>query len=135
MPDVICLGEILIDFISTESFVTVAQAPAFEKKPGGAPANVACGLSRLSIPASFVGKTGRDHFGEFLRETLAENKVNIEGLAVSDKCNTTLAFVSLAASGERSFTFYRNPGADTQLTPDDLPKELFKAASIFHFGK
>lgn len=134
MPDVICLGEILIDFISTESHVTIAQAPAFEKKPGGAPANVACGLARLGVSAAFIGKVGQDHFGEFLRETLSENNVDTAGLAVSSTCNTTLAFVSLAGNGERSFAFYRNPGADTQLTPDDLPRQSFQNGRIFHFG-
>ena len=49
MFDVIACGELLIDFVSTESGVTLAQAPAFQKAAGGAPANVAVGVAAHGI--------------------------------------------------------------------------------------
>jgi sugar/nucleoside kinase (ribokinase family) len=134
MPKVICMGEILIDFVSTQEGVTVGDAPGFEKKPGGAPANVAVGLARLGVAAGFVGKVGRDAFGDFLRRTLEENRVDARLMLRSDSAHTTLAFVSLAAGGERSFVFYRNPGADTLLEPSEIDAAYFSGAAVFHFG-
>lgn len=66
MPDVIALGELLIDFVPTVSGVTLIEAPAFKKTLGGAPANVVVGLARLGISSGFVGKVGNDAFGHFL---------------------------------------------------------------------
>ena len=60
----VCLGELLIDFVSTVSGVTLKDAPGFEKAPGGAPANVAVGLAKLGID-THLSESGRDAFGEF----------------------------------------------------------------------
>lgn len=53
---VVCFGEMLIDFVPTVAGVSLAEAPAFKKAPGGAPANVAVGVSRLGGSSGFVGK-------------------------------------------------------------------------------
>lgn len=53
---VVCLGEMLIDFVPTVSGVSLADAPAFKKAPGGAPANVAVAISRLGGHSAFIGK-------------------------------------------------------------------------------
>src|SRR5690606_226040 len=47
---------------------------------------------------------------------------------------TTLAFVHLSDSGDRSFSFYRDPGADLLLTPEEVNKQLIDECKIFHFG-
>ena len=72
MADAICLGELLIDFVPTVTGTDLLSAPAFKKAPGGAPANVAVGLSRLGVSSAFMGKVGDDAFGHFLTQTLAE---------------------------------------------------------------
>lgn len=46
----------LIDFVPTEAGVSLAEAPAFKKAAGGAPANVAVGISRLGGSSAFIGK-------------------------------------------------------------------------------
>jgi hypothetical protein len=53
---VVCFGELLIDFVPTVGGLSLADAPAFKKAPGGAPANVACGIAKLGGNAAFVGK-------------------------------------------------------------------------------
>ena len=53
---VFCFGEMLIDFVPTVNGVSLAEAPAFKKAPGGAPANVAVGIARLGGFAAFIGK-------------------------------------------------------------------------------
>jgi fructokinase len=53
---VVCFGELLIDFVPTVGGLSLADAPAFKKAPGGAPANVAVGIAKLGGNAAFVGK-------------------------------------------------------------------------------
>ncbi|HAX99412.1 MAG TPA: histidine kinase [Candidatus Atribacteria bacterium] len=130
----ICLGELLIDFVSTLNGVTLRDAPGFEKAPGGAPANVAVGLSKLGIETYFIGKIGKDAFGDFLRMTLDKNGVKTNYLTSTTKAKTTLAFVSLTEEGERDFVFYRDPGADMLLDQSDIIDSIFSGSGVFHFG-
>lgn len=58
---VVCFGEMLIDFVPTVGGVSLAEAPAFKKAPGGAPANVAVGISRLGGSSAFIGKVHFSH--------------------------------------------------------------------------
>lgn len=134
MAQIVCLGELLIDFVSLDSGVTLMEAPAFKKAAGGAPANVAVGAARLECEAAFIGKVGRESFGEFLTDVLQENHVNVSGISYDDEARTMLAFVSVTDEGERDFMFYRHPSADMRLTPEDIPEELIKQAHIFHYG-
>jgi fructokinase len=103
MTDVVCLGELLIDFVPTVTGTSLIEAPAFKKAPGGAPANVAVGLARLGVASAFMGKVGDDPFGRFLAQTLAEAGVDTAPLCFTDQARTALAFVSLRADGEREF--------------------------------
>jgi len=134
MADIITLGELLIDFVPTVSNVSLIEAPAFKKAPGGAPANVAAGLAKLGTSCAFLGKVGDDPFGKFLEKTLSDLGVDTQGLIFSNKARTALAFVSLHGDGEREFMFYRHPSADMLYTPDEVKIDLIKKAKIFHFG-
>ncbi|XP_031110386.1 probable fructokinase-6, chloroplastic isoform X1 [Ipomoea triloba] len=131
---VVCFGEMLIDFVPTTSGLSLAEAPAFKKAPGGAPANVAVGISRLGGSSAFIGKVGEDEFGYMLADILKENNVNSEGMRFDPGARTALAFVTLRKDGEREFMFYRNPSADMLLKPSELDLELIKKAKIFHYG-
>lgn len=133
MPyDVLALGELLIDF--TPAGTSPAGSPMFEQNPGGAPANVLVALTRLGARGAFIGKVGDDSFGQFLKQTLLAHNVGIDGLKFTHKDGTTLAFVHLDPTGNRSFTFRRNPGADTLLEPADIDESLIRKCKIFHFG-
>lgn len=134
MFDVIACGELLIDFVSTETGVTLAEAPAFEKAAGGAPANVAVGVARLGHRAGFLGQVGADDFGHFLADTLSGAGVDTAGLCFSTEARTALAFVSLRADGERSFMFYRHPSADMLWRPEAVDAAYAASARIFHYG-
>ncbi|KAL8472716.1 hypothetical protein ACS0TY_029152 [Phlomoides rotata] len=133
-PLVVCFGEMLIDFVPTVSGLALAEAPAFKKAPGGAPANVAVGIARLGGASAFIGKVGEDEFGYMLADILKENNVNNEGMRFDPGARTALAFVTLRKDGEREFMFYRNPSADMLLREDELDMELIKKAKIFHYG-
>jgi fructokinase len=125
---------LLIDFVPTVSGVSLIEAPAFKKAPGGAPANVAAGLAKLGVSCAFLGKVGDDAFGRFLKATLDEVGVDTNGLVFSEDARTALAFVSLRADGEREFMFYRHPSADMLYRSEEVAVDLIRAAKIFHLG-
>ena len=127
---IVSFGEMLIDFVTTLSGVSLPEAPGFLKVPGGAPANVAIAVSRLGGKAAFVGKLGDDEFGHMLAGILRENGVVDEGINFDKGARTALAFVTLRADGEREFMFYRNPSADMLLTPDELNLDLIRSVSF-----
>ena len=132
--EVICFGEALIDFVSTESGVALRDARGFVRAAGGAPANVAAGLGKLGVKVAFMGMVGSDEFGAHLQEVLAKNNVDTSFMKTTNKANTTLAFVSLRKNGERDFAFYRNPGADLLFSVADVAEAAFDGAKVFHFG-
>ncbi len=131
---VVCLGELLIDFVALEHGVSVGEASGFQKAPGGAPANVAVAVSRLGHESAFLGQVGDDPFGHYLSDVLEAEGVDVSGLRFSTEARTPLAFVSLTAEGERSFVFYRHPSADMLMRPDQVAIEVLKGKKIFHFG-
>jgi fructokinase len=129
---VICIGEILIDFFCTDIGIDLADGQHFEKKAGGAPANVCATISKLGGHALFCGKVGNDPFGHFLRKTLDDVMVDTSMMVLDKDHPTTLAFVSLKENGERDFVF--NRGADAFLIEKELDQEKLKASNILHFG-
>ncbi len=130
--DVTALGELLIDF--TESGVSDQGNPFYEANPGGAPCNVLAMLQKLGKNTAFIGKVGRDSFGELLRRAVSEQGIDIGNLIMDSENATTLAFVHKTPEGDRSFSFYRNPGADTMLREDEVDRSLLADTKIFHFG-
>ena len=132
MFDVTALGEILIDF--TPCGKSAAGQRLFEQNPGGAPANVLTCLSKFGKKTAFIGKVGADMHGQFLTSVLEENQICTDGVIADNSVFTTLAFVALSDSGERSFSFARKPGADTCLTQEELKEELIRDSKIFHLG-
>jgi sugar/nucleoside kinase (ribokinase family) len=119
-PEVTCIGEALIDFVSTKKGVTLAEAEGFLKLAGGAPANVAVGLAKLGTRSAFIGKVGDDPFGKFLRTELTGYGVDASGISFDAAHKTRLAFVSVTASGGRDFEFWEKNPADEQIFPGDV---------------
>lgn len=134
MYDVIAIGEMLIDFTPTVRGVGLAEVPAFEKKPGGAPANVAVGVAKLGGRAAFVGKFAEDPFADFLIGTLEAHGVDTVGCVRTHEAKTGLAFISLGESGEHDFHFYREPSADMLLEEADIREDWIQNARIVHVG-
>lgn len=130
--DIVALGEILIDYTPLPD--SDAGMAVFEQNPGGAPANVLACAAKLGRRTAFIGKVGDDLQGRFLAQTLQHIGVDTRALLVDPRYFTTLAFVKLSETGERSFSFARKPGADTQITPAELDRELISTCGIFHFG-
>ena len=130
MKKIFCIGELLIDFVAENQGSDLRKASVFTKKPGGAPANVACAISKLGGSSTFIGCIGDDPFGNFLEQILIENSVDTRHLQKTDTF-TTLAFVSIAENGERDFVFSR--GADRELKYLPKIKSEFKG-NMLHLG-
>ncbi len=130
--DVVALGELLIDF--TENGISENGNPLLEANPGGAPCNVLAMLAKLGKKTAFIGKVGNDSFGNILSETITDCGIFADGLAFDENVHTTLAFVHKKPDGDRDFSFYREPGADMMLLPEDVNADIVKSSKIFHFG-
>lgn len=130
--DVVALGELLIDL--TQNGYSGQGNPLLEANPGGAPCNVLALLTKLGHSTAFIGKVGRDGFGDQLENALTETGISTAGLFRDDQVHTTLAVVHTLAGGDRDFSFYRNPGADMCLHTQEINRELIRQARIFHFG-
>lgn len=130
--DVAALGELLVDF--TCNGASAQGNPFYEANPGGAPCNVLAMLAKLGKKTAFIGKVGDDQFGHLLRQVGLEAGISMDSLVIDPHSHTTLAFVKTAENGERDFSFYRDSGADTLLSPDEVPEDVIAGARIFHFG-
>ena len=130
--DVVALGELLIDL--TQNGYSGQGNPLLEANPGGAPCNVLALLTKLGHSTAFIGKVGKDGFGDQLENALTETGISTAGLLRDDQVHTTLAVVHTLAGGDRDFSFYRNPGADMCLHTQEINRELIRQAKIFHFG-
>lgn len=130
--DVTALGELLIDF--TESGLSNQGNIMMEANPGGAPCNVLAMLAKLGKKTAFIGKVGNDFLGKHLKAVVSELGIDTRMLFFDDNIPTTLAFVHTHEGGERSFSFYRNPGADVCLRAEEINPEIISQSKIFHFG-
>ena len=132
MIEVVALGELLIDFASKGA--DSKGYPLMQALPGGAPANFLAALTKYGKSTAFLGKVGDDTFGHLLLGTLNEAGIETKGIVVDSTVFTTLAFVTFDETGDRSFSFARKPGADTQLSWEEVDKSLIDEAKVFHFG-
>ena len=130
--DILTLGELLIDF--THNGISSQGNGLFEANPGGAVCNVLAMMNKLGHSAAYMGKVGDDIFGHLLKKTLEEVSINTECMLMDKDARTTLAFVANDETGDRSFSFYRNPGADMMFTVDEVNEEAIAASRMFHFG-
>ena len=129
----IAIGEALIDFIPDKRGCRFSDVKAFAPKLGGAPANVCGAFARLGGRARILTQLGDDPFGHKIIEELDGYGVDTSCIKLTDKANTALAFVSLEADGNRTFSFYRKPSADMLYTPESVRSEYFEDAYALHF--
>lgn len=126
--DLYSIGELLIDF-------TPGSEPnSYIRNPGGAPANAAIAAARSGLEAGMCTSVGDDDFGRFLIQTLEENNIRVLNPALCTRAVTTMAFVTLAPDGNRSFTFARRPGADMFLPEEAVKREDIQSSAIVHAG-
>jgi sugar/nucleoside kinase (ribokinase family) len=132
MIEIIALGELLIDFTCADT--DTDGYPLLAAHPGGAPANYLAAANAFGVKTALLAKVGDDMFGKMLLGTLQKAGIDTRGVVVDADVFTTLAFVTLDEQGDRSFSFARKPGADTQLRFEEIDLSLLDEAKVFHFG-
>ena len=135
MADVLCLGEILVDWVCTTVGADLDRAQSFTKAAGGAPANTAVGLARQGISTGFIGRVSDDEFGRWLKSVLEADNIDCSNVVVDPDAQTRMAYVVTTASGDRKLAeFTKIACADARLEPGDMREESFVQASALHFG-
>ncbi|MCR5121115.1 MAG: carbohydrate kinase, partial [Ruminococcus sp.] len=129
----IAIGEALIDFIPDKTGCSFDEVGAFSPKLGGAPANVCGAFAKLGGKSRLLTQLGDDPFGHKILNELEECGIDVSCVSLTDKANTALAFVSLGADGERTFSFYRKPSADMLYSPENVRGEYFSDVFALHF--
>ena len=127
--NIFCIGELLIDMVCVDN-KGLKHGEKFEKKAGGAPANVAASICKLEGNAYFLGQVGNDFFGKYLIELLQNLNINTE--MTVEKGSTTIALVGIDQSGERNFDFLR--GSDGEYSFDNVDLSKINNSDIIHFG-
>lgn len=133
MSKLYSLGELLIDFQSVGTG-SLKETEQFVKKAGGAPANVCAQAVKLGCEAVYLTKVGKDGFGDFLIDALKKINIDTRYIKQDEDYDTSLAFVSFQADGEREFSFYRKKAADLYFTPEDFKDVKLEKDDIFEFG-
>lgn len=127
------IGEALIDFIPDVKGQRLKDVPSFTRVAGGAPANVIGAVTKLGIPSKMLTKLGDDPFGDYIIDVLNEVGIDTSNIERDQEGETALAFVSLAADGNRDFKFYRKNSADLRYSVDDIPDDILDDCGMIHF--
>ena len=137
-PLVLCLGEMLFDYLADQVEQSYDEVETWTPYPGGAPANVACALIKLGTTAGFISCLGRDEAGDELLSLLNTNGVNTQGVQRHASAPTRLVYVTRSAGGERHFAGFGDNSADqfsdTHLDAAQLPTSLFNTANVLVSG-
>ena len=129
----VSIGEALIDFIPSKKGCDFDDVDSFFPAVGGAPANVCAAFSKLGGSSVFLTQLGDDPFGHKIARALDAAGIDTSHIIFTDEANTALAFVSLAADGNRTFSFYRKPSADMLYTSEKVDKSAFEDVFALHF--
>lgn len=127
--DIICIGEVLIDFIGHEINTSINRTKDYHRFLGGSPTNVAVNAARLGLKSLLVASCGQDGLGEYIVRKLNHNKVNTAQISKLESAPTSVIFVSKSTETP-DFIAYRE--ADCQITENQLPDEIIADATIFH---
>nr|WP_288451422.1 carbohydrate kinase [uncultured Anaerostipes sp.] len=134
MKNKLCgIGEALIDFIPDVKGERLKDVPSFTRVAGGAPANVIGAVTKLGIPSKMLTKLGDDPFGDYIIDVLNDAGIDTSNIERDQEGETALAFVSLAADGNRDFKFYRKNSADLRYSVDDIPENILDDCGMIHF--
>ena len=127
--DILCVGEVLIDFIGHQEAVLINQTRDYHIYLGGSPTNVAMNATRLGLNTVLVATVGNDGFGTYIADRLLTNGINSSYIKVLNNKSTSVIFVS-RSDGTPDFIPYRE--ADCCIDEDQISTELLSKTKIFH---
>lgn len=127
--DILCVGEVLVDFIGHQTGVLINNTRDYHRYLGGSPANVAMNSARLGLKSVMVATVGDDGFGEYIFERLNEVGVNTNHIKkISDK-PTSVIFVSRTDSTPEFIPFRES---DSCIKVDQISTDLLSKSNIYH---
>ncbi|NVM44657.1 MAG: sugar kinase [Candidatus Lokiarchaeota archaeon] len=135
-PNIICLGELLVEIMRFEKDIPHGKVGASYKGPfpSGAPAIFIGSATRMSKPfnlsSGFIGVVGNDEFGETVLKKLKSDGVDISKVRIDKLRTTGIAFNQYNSDGSRKFIFAA--GAAGQTSPDDIDEEYFSDIKALH---
>ena len=127
--DILCVGEVLVDFIGHQIGVSINNTPDYHRYLGGSPANVAMNSARLGLNSLMISTVGDDGFGDYIFKRFSEVGVKTENIKKLKNKNTSIIFVSRSESTP-DFIPYRE--ADYCINEDQIPTEILSKTNIFH---
>lgn len=127
--DILCVGEVLIDFIGHQEGVLINETRDYHRYLGGSPTNVAMNSTRLGLNATMVAAVGDDGFGSYIFEKLSDVGVNTSNITTLDNKSTSVIFVS-RSEGTPDFIPFR--AADCCIYEEQISTEILSKTKIFH---
>lgn len=127
-----CMGVLIMDMFPMEHGKHLAEVCSFQPVPGGAPANVAVAAARLGAKSAYLGAVGDDAFGHAIVECLRTEGVDVTGIKLDKQRRTTLNFHAKPTPDTIEYLFYRNPGADTNLSAGEIDAEKLAHVNALH---
>ncbi|UFQ02278.1 bifunctional 5-dehydro-2-deoxygluconokinase/5-dehydro-2-deoxyphosphogluconate aldolase [Pseudomonas fitomaticsae] len=126
--DLICLGRLGVDLYAQQVGARLEDVSSFAKYLGGSSANIAFGTARLGLRSAMLSRTGDDHMGRFLIESLAREGCDVSGIKVDPQRLTAMVLLGLKDRETFPLVFYRENCADMALRAEDI-SEAFIASS------
>jgi 5-dehydro-2-deoxygluconokinase len=129
--EVVVMGRLSADIYPTELRTSLRHQRSFIRYVGGFAGNVCTGLSRLQVGTAIVSKVGNDGHGEFIRDFLTREEVDVGWLGIDDTLNTPVVFCEIWPPDRFPLLFYRTPTCpDWELTIDDFDLDAVADAPI-----
>lgn len=127
--DILCVGEVLVDFIGHQEGLLINDTRDYHRYLGGSPTNVAMNSTRLGLNTIMVATVGNDGFGSYILDRLSSIGVNTNHVNVIENKSTSVIFVS-RSDGTPDFIPYRE--ADCCIYEDQISSEILSQTKIFH---
>jgi len=118
----------LVDSVLANKVEQATQKYNRSLASGGSAANTIHGLACLGIATGFLGKVGKDFWGDFFRNDMESRNISTRLLESSNESGRALALIT--PDSERTFATFL--GAAVELSASDLPDNLFSGYSVFH---
>jgi sugar/nucleoside kinase (ribokinase family) len=136
-PEVLCAGIIVADHVCTPiPHVPAAGELVMSDRMlltiGGCAANVAVDLVKMGVRASVAGRVGGDVFGRVVTDMLRGQGVDVSGIQVSDRAETSQTMIVNVTGQDRRFvhTF----GANAEFRAADIPRDLLNGCRVLYLG-
>jgi len=129
--EVVVMGRLSADIYPTELRTSLRQQRSFIRYVGGFAGNVCTGLARLQVGTAIISKVGNDGHGEFIRDFLSREGVDVGWLGIDHTLNTPVVFCEIWPPDRFPLLFYRTPTCpDWELTTDDFDVDAAADAPI-----